>query len=83
MQNMPTGSLREETGFKKESSSKMAKEWLECEAAKERIHIHHKTNDTEKRIGERGIPVDSSRGPSQTTSLFQFQGCGGIGITVI
>ena len=73
MQNMPTGSLREETGFKKESSPKMATKWLERENAKEGILIHHKMNDTEKRIGERGIPVDGSRCPSQTPLCFSFK----------
>ena len=37
MQDMPTGSLtrqREETGFKKESSSKMSTEWLEWKVHK-------------------------------------------------
>ena len=44
MQNMPTGSFtrrREETGFKKESSVKLATEWLEWEAQNRGIHILH------------------------------------------
>jgi len=75
MQDMPTGAFtrrREETGFKKESSIKMATEWLEWEAEKRRITIRHQVNDTEKRIGERRLPVDGFHGPSQT--VFQFHG---------
>jgi len=59
MQNMPTGAFtrrREETGFKRESSSKMATEWLEWEAERRKIHICHQMNGTEKRIGERRLP---------------------------
>lgn len=37
------------------------------------IHIRHQMNDTEKRIGERRMPVEGFRGPSQT--VFQFHGC--------
>ena len=76
MQNMPTGSFtrrREETGFKRESSSKMATEWLEWKTRKGGIHIRHQMNDTEKRIGERRLPVDGIHSPSQT--VFQFHGC--------
>ena len=76
MQNMPTGSFtrrREETGFKRESSSKMATEWLERKTRKGGIHIRHQMNDTEKRIGERRLPVDGIHSPSQT--VFQFHGC--------
>ena len=76
MQDMPTGSFtrqREETGFKKESSSKMATEWLEWKAHEGEIFIRHQMNNTEKRIGERKIPVDGFHGPSQT--VFQFHGC--------
>ena len=76
MQNMPTGSFtrrREETGFKKESSIKLATEWLEWEAQNRNIHIRHQINATEKRIGERRLPVDGFHGPSQT--VFQFHGC--------
>ena len=76
MQNMPTGSFtrrREDTGFKRESTSKMATEWLEWKAHEGGIHIRHQTNNTEKRIGERRIPVDGFHSPSQT--VFQFHGC--------
>ena len=76
MQDMPTGSFtrrREETGFKRESSSRIATEWLEWKAHDGGIFIHHQMNNTEKRIGERKIPVDGFHGPSQT--VFQFHGC--------
>ncbi|XP_031574896.1 uncharacterized protein LOC116308572 [Actinia tenebrosa] len=76
MKDMPTGAFmrrREETGFKKESSVKMATEWLEWEAETRGIHIRHQVNDTEKRIGARRLPVDGFHGPSQT--VFQFHGC--------
>ena len=45
MQDMPTGSFtrrREETGFKRESSSRMATEWLEWKAHEGGIFIRHK-----------------------------------------
>ena len=76
MQDIPTGSFtrrREETGFKKENSSKMAREWLEWKAHEGGIFIRHQMNNTEKCIGERNIPVDGFHGPSQT--VFQFHGC--------
>ena len=76
MQDMPTGSFtrrREETGFKRESSSRMATEWFEWKAHEEEIFIRHQMNNTEKCIGERKIPVNEFHGPSQT--VFQFHGC--------
>ena len=53
MQDMPTGSFtrrREETGFKKESSSKMATEWLEWKAHEGGIFIRHQMNNTENAL---------------------------------
>ena len=76
MQNMPAGSFtrrREETNFKKESSTNVATEWLEWKAHEGGIFIGHQMNNTEKRIGERRLPVDGFHGPSQT--VFQFHGC--------
>lgn len=76
MQQMPTGSYtrrREETGFKKESSIKMATEWLEWEAEQRGIQIRHQMNGTEKRIGDRRLPVDGFHADSNT--IFQFHGC--------
>ena len=51
----------------------MATEWLEWKAHEGGIYIRHQMNNTEKRIGERKIPVDGFHGPSQT--VFQFHGC--------
>ena len=61
MQNMPTGSYTRrlaENEFKPKSSIKMAIEWLEWVAHQDRIHIRHQLNSTEKRIGDRKLPVD-------------------------
>lgn len=76
MQDMPTGAFtrrRAETGFKVESSTKMATKWLKWEAHQRGIYIRHEINNTEKRIGERRHPVDSFHGPTQ--AVFQFNGC--------
>ncbi|KXJ22829.1 Zinc finger and SCAN domain-containing protein 22 [Exaiptasia diaphana] len=76
MQEMPTGAYvrrREENGFKRESSVKLATEWLEWESERRGIPIRHQVNDTEKRIGNRRLAVDGFHGPSQT--VFQFHGC--------
>ena len=75
MQDAPTGSYtrrREETNFKKESSVRMADEWLEWEAKQCNIQIRYRLKDTEKRIGDRQLPVDGFHSPSRT--MFQFQG---------
>ena len=61
MQNMPTGSYTRrlaEDDFKRKSSMRMAIEWLEWVAHKERIHIRHQLNNTEKCMGDRKLPVD-------------------------
>ena len=42
-------------------------------AHKERIHIRHQLNNTEKRIGDRKLPVDGFH--AQTQTVYQFQGC--------
>ena len=76
MQDMPTGAFTrrtEETDFKRESTSKMATEWLEWKAKEEGIHIRHQMNNTEKPIGETRLPVDGFHGPSQT--VYQYHGC--------
>jgi len=76
MQQMPNGSYtrrREKTGFKKESSIKMASEWLEWEAEQRGIQIRHQMNGTEKRIGDRKLPVDGFHADGST--IFQFYGC--------
>ena len=51
----------------------MAIEWLEWVAHQDRIHIRHQLNNTEKRIGDRKLPVDGFNVESQT--VYQFQGC--------
>ena len=76
MQNIPTGSYTgrlAENEFKPKSSIKMAIEWLEWVAHKEQIHIRHQLNNTEKRIGDRKLPVDGFHAQRQT--IYQFQGC--------
>ncbi len=81
MQNMQTGSFtrrREEIRIKKVSSSKMATQWLEWEAAERVVRIRHQMNDTEKHM--RRIPVDGLHGPSQT--VFQSKAADSMAITV-
>lgn len=76
MQDKPTGSYTmrlAENEFKPKSSIKMAIEWLEWLAYKERIHIRHQLNNTEKRIGDRKLPVDGFN--AQTQTVYQFHGC--------
>ena len=76
MQNMPTGSFTRrlaENEFKPEGSMRMAIEWLEWVAHKERIHIRHQLNNTEKRIRDRRPPVDGFH--AQTQTIYQFYGC--------
>ena len=76
MQNMPTGSYTRRLGendFKPKGSIRMAIEWLEWVAYKERIHIRHQLNNTEKRIGDRKLPVDGFN--AQTQTVYQFHGC--------
>ena len=51
----------------------MATDWLEWKAEEMGVRIRHQMNDTEKRIGERRLPVNGFHGPSQT--VFQFHGC--------
>ena len=76
MQNMPTGSYTRrlaENEFKPKGSIKMAIEWLEWVAHKERIHIRHQLNNVEKRVGDRRLPVDGFNPETQT--VYQFHGC--------
>ncbi|KAK3736485.1 hypothetical protein QZH41_017404, partial [Actinostola sp. cb2023] len=75
MQEMPTGSYtrrRVETNFKPESSRRMADEWWAWEENERNIHIRQ-LNNTEKRIGDRRLPVDGFHSESRT--VFQFHGC--------
>ena len=48
----------------------MATEWLEWEAKQRKIYIRHELKSTEKRIGDKRLPVDGFHGPTQT--VFQF-----------
>ena len=76
MQDIPTGSYTQrlaDNEFKPKSSIKMAIEWLEWVAYNERIHIRHQLNNTEKRIGDRKLPVDGFNVETQT--VYQFHGC--------
>ena len=76
MQNMPTGSYTRrlaENEFKPKGSIKMAIEWLEWVAQKERIHIRHQLNNVEKRVVDRKLPVDGFNPETQT--VYQFHGC--------
>ena len=59
--------------LKQKAQLKMATKWLEWEAHQRGIHIRHGINSTEKRIGDRRLPVDGYHGPTQT--VFQFHGC--------
>ncbi|KAK3718952.1 hypothetical protein QZH41_005938 [Actinostola sp. cb2023] len=73
MQEMPTSSYtrtRAETNFKPESSRKMADEWIAWEEYERNIRIRNQLNNTEKRIGERRLPVDGFHSESRT--VFQF-----------
>ena len=51
----------------------MAIEWLEWVAHRERVHIRHQLNNTEKRISGRKLPVDGFN--PQTQTVYQFHGC--------
>ena len=42
-------------------------------AHKERIHIRHQLNNTEKRTGDRKLSVDGFH--AQTQTVYQFNGC--------
>ena len=73
---MPTGSYTRrlaDNEFKPKGSVRMANEWLEWVAHKERIHIRHQLNNTEKRIGGKRLPVDGFN--AQTQTVYQFHGC--------
>ena len=76
MQDMPTGSYTRRLAdkeLKSKSSIKMVIERLEWVAYKERIHVRHRLNNTEKRIGRFKLPVDVSHAETQT--VYQFHGC--------
>ena len=76
IQDMSKGSYTRrmaENEFKPKRSIRMAiqrKEWV---AHKDRIHILHQLNNTEKRIGDRKLPVNGFH--AQTQTVYQFHGC--------
>ena len=79
MQDMPTGMYvvrKAEDEFKPHQpdvSGKMASEWMDWEAHTNHLHMRHKYNSKEKRIGQRGLPVDGWC--AQTNTVYQFHGC--------
>ena len=79
MQDMPTGSnvrRKEEDQFKPHQPDvwgKTASEWMEWESYNKGIHIRHKYNGKEKKIGQRQLPVDGWCG--QINTVYQFHGC--------
>ena len=75
MKPMPTGSFtrrKAEDNFKPVTSRKMADEWLAWEGHNRGISIRHRLNNTEKRIGDRRLPVDGFH--SESNTVFQFHG---------
>ena len=79
MQEMPTGTFvrrKDVDNFKPTMAQKygvMATEWLEWEAKINNVHIDHKFNNVEKRVGARRLPVDGFC--RETNTVWQFQGC--------
>ena len=76
MQNMPTRSFTRRLSkdeFMPKGSMSMAIECLEWVVNQDRIHIHHQLNSTEKRVGNRKLPVDGFHAETQTA--YQFHGC--------
>ena len=79
MQEMPTLNpirRRKENGFKAEVTDRygvQAHEWLTLLSHQNNIHIRHKFNGVEKRLGNRRVPVDGWDAENKT--VYQFQGC--------
>ena len=79
MQDMPTGHpviRRKENDFIPCRTGKfglLAREWLEYEAHERNVHIQHKYNSGEKRLGKRSLPVDGWDPVNRVA--FQFHGC--------
>jgi G:T-mismatch repair DNA endonuclease (very short patch repair protein) len=78
-QELPTGSpmrRRQENGFRPEFVEKygrMAWTWLEYISKTRNIHIEHKYNGGEYRVGQHNLPVDGFY--RQEKTVFQFHGC--------
>ena len=79
MQDMPTGHpviRRKENDFIPCRTGKfglLAREWLEYEAHERNVHIRHKYNGGEQRLGARNLPVDGWDPVNRVA--FQFHGC--------
>jgi G:T-mismatch repair DNA endonuclease (very short patch repair protein) len=79
MQKMPTGHFvrrKKEDGFKRQAPSRyewMVIDWLEWEAKNTGQHIRHQSNDKEKVIGRRRLPVDGFY--KETNTVYELQGC--------
>jgi len=78
---MPTGFCvrrRAETGFKRErdvppGTSVVCREWLAWLSHVRGISIRHKFNNTEKKIGEKRLPVDGY--DALDNKVYQMHGC--------
>lgn len=79
MQPQPTGWAiwrKYDDGFRPKCThrfGRMSLQWLEWERLQSGIHIRHKFNSTEKRIGARKLPVDGFA--ATTNTCYQFHGC--------
>jgi G:T-mismatch repair DNA endonuclease (very short patch repair protein) len=79
MQKMPNGHFvrrKKKYGFKRQAPrryERMAIDWLEWEAKNTGQHIRHQSNDKEKVIGRRRLPVDGFC--KETNTVYEFQGC--------
>jgi hypothetical protein len=78
-QDMPTEHpiiRRKETEFKAEYTDmygKQAREWLEYTAHSNKIHIQHKHNAKEMRLGQKRYAVDGW--DKENNTVYQFHGC--------
>ena len=57
------------------STSHIADQWLDWEAHLTNVSIRHQGNHTEKRIGDRRLPVDGFAIINGQPTVFQFKGC--------
>ena len=79
MQDMPTGfyvrrkACNQFKPYYVDKWGQMALQWLEWEAYQGNVHIRHKYNGKEKRIGRRNLSVDGWC--STTNTVYQFHGC--------
>ena len=54
---------------------RLAEQWLDWEAETRGIHIRHRGNASEKRVGDRRLPVDGYAIIDGQPTVFQFHGC--------